>query len=110
MKHPQLTDELQEQASLYAAGAMTESERREYARHLEEDDCTVCRREAREFQAATALLASRPPERITGRVRAIAAAIVQSIGRPVPPRATGSCASSSTVAFAGTAAAVPHAV
>jgi Anti-sigma-K factor rskA, C-terminal len=57
MKHPRLTDELQEQASLYAAGAMTESERRDYARHLEEDDCAVCRRETQEFQAATALLA-----------------------------------------------------
>src|SRR5262245_6215375 len=57
MKHLQLTDELQEQASLYASGAMTESERREYARHLEEDNCTVCRREAEEFQAATSLLA-----------------------------------------------------
>jgi anti-sigma-K factor RskA len=57
MKHLQLTDELQEQASLYASGAMTESERREYARHLEEDNCAVCRREAEEFQAATSLLA-----------------------------------------------------
>ena len=57
MKHLQLTDELQEQASLYASGAMTESEKREYARHLEEDNCAVCRREAEEFQAATGLLA-----------------------------------------------------
>jgi anti-sigma-K factor RskA len=58
MKHLQLTDELQEQASLYASGAMTESERREYARHLEEDNCDVCRTEAREFHAAASLLAA----------------------------------------------------
>jgi anti-sigma-K factor RskA len=57
MKHLQLTDELQEQASLYASGAMTESERREYVRHIEEDSCAVCRREAEEFQGASALLA-----------------------------------------------------
>jgi anti-sigma-K factor RskA len=57
MKHPQLTDDLQVQASLYASGAMTESERREYARHLEEDDCAVCRGEAQEFQSAVGLLA-----------------------------------------------------
>jgi anti-sigma-K factor RskA len=57
IKHSQLTDELQEQASLYAAGAMTESERREYARHLKEDNCAVCRREAEEFRAAAGLLA-----------------------------------------------------
>jgi len=57
MKHLQLTDELQEQASLYASGAMTESERREYARHLDEDNCAVCRREAEEFQATTGLFA-----------------------------------------------------
>lgn len=57
MKHLQLTDELQEQASLYAAGAMPESERREYVRHLEEDDCAVCGQEARELQSAAGLLA-----------------------------------------------------
>src|SRR5262245_11266384 len=56
MKHLQLTDELQEQASLYASGAMSESERRAYARHLEEDNCAVCRREAQEFQAAAGFL------------------------------------------------------
>jgi anti-sigma-K factor RskA len=57
MKHLQLTDELQEQATLYASGAMPESERREYLRHLEEDDCTVCRREAQELQSVAGFLA-----------------------------------------------------
>jgi len=57
MRHTQLTDELQERASLYAAGAMTDSEQREYVRHLEEDQCAVCRAEVDELQSAVSLLA-----------------------------------------------------
>jgi anti-sigma-K factor RskA len=57
MKHTQLTDDLQEQASLYAAGAMTESEREQYSRHLEEDGCAVCRSEVTELQSSISLLA-----------------------------------------------------
>src|SRR5262245_33618034 len=56
-KHLQLTDELQEKATLYAAGALPESERREYQRHLDEDDCSVCRKEVLEMQSAASLLA-----------------------------------------------------
>jgi anti-sigma-K factor RskA len=61
MKHTQLTEDLQERASLYAAGAMTDSERLEYARHLEEDQCTVCRSEVDQLQAAISLLAFSVP-------------------------------------------------
>src|SRR6516164_2143257 len=57
MRHTQLTDDLQEQASLYAAGAMTETERKEFARHLEEDRCAVCVSEVKEFQSVAAMLA-----------------------------------------------------
>src|SRR5437667_10273067 len=57
MRHDQLTDDLQEQATLYAAGAMTESERKEYARHLEEDQCAVCLSEVNELQSAVSMLA-----------------------------------------------------
>jgi anti-sigma-K factor RskA len=57
MKHTELTDDLQERASLYAAGAMTDSERQEYARHLEEDQCAVCRAEVNELQSAISFLA-----------------------------------------------------
>jgi anti-sigma-K factor RskA len=57
MRHTELTDDLQERASLYAAGAMTESERLEFARHLEEDGCAVCRSEVSELQSAMSLLA-----------------------------------------------------
>ena len=57
MKHKEITDELQEQASLYAAGAMSDSERAEYARHLEVDDCAACQSEVDELQAAVSLLA-----------------------------------------------------
>lgn len=62
MRHSQLTDDLQEQASLYAAGALPEDERKEYARHLEEDQCAVCQAEVTELQSATGLLAFGLPE------------------------------------------------
>jgi len=52
MKHHQLTDELQEKAMLYASGAMDEGERAEYARHLEEDNCSICRAEVGESEEA----------------------------------------------------------
>src|SRR5438067_424152 len=61
MQHTQLTDELQEQASLYAAGAMTGAERAEYARHLEDDQCGVCRAEVTELQSAISMLALSAP-------------------------------------------------
>jgi len=61
MKHTELTDDLQERASLYAAGAMTDSERLEYARHLDEDQCVVCQAEVKELQSAISLLAFTVP-------------------------------------------------
>src|SRR5689334_21607094 len=61
MRHTQLTDDLQEQASLYAVGAMTEVERKEYARHLEEDQCAVCVSEVKELQSAASMLAYAAP-------------------------------------------------
>jgi len=57
MRHQQLTDELQERALLYASGALDEQERTEYSRHLEEDDCTVCKAEVLESEAAAQSLA-----------------------------------------------------
>jgi len=62
MKHTQLTDDLQERASLYAAGAMTDSEQQEFARHLEDDQCAVCRSEVKELQSAISLLAFNLPK------------------------------------------------
>jgi anti-sigma-K factor RskA len=61
MKHQQLTDELQERAMLYAAGALDEAERTEYSRHLEEDDCAVCIAEVLESEAAAQSLAMMLP-------------------------------------------------
>jgi anti-sigma-K factor RskA len=61
MRHKALTDDLQERASLFAAGAMTDSERQEYARHLEEDQCSVCRAEVDELQSAVSMLAFGEP-------------------------------------------------
>ncbi len=57
MRHTELTNDLQERATLYAAGAMNESERQEFARHLEEDQCAVCGSEVRELQSAASLIA-----------------------------------------------------
>ena len=62
MKHTELTDDLQERASLYAAGAMTDSERAEYARHLQEDQCTVCQAEVKELQSAISYFAFTLPQ------------------------------------------------
>jgi len=61
MKHQQLTDELQERALLYAAGALDEPQRSEYSRHLQEDDCTVCITEVLESEAAAQSLAMMLP-------------------------------------------------
>jgi anti-sigma-K factor RskA len=61
MRHAQLTNELQEQASLYAAGALPEGERVEYARHLEDDQCAVCRDAVNELQSVATLLAYAAP-------------------------------------------------
>src|SRR5262245_19029679 len=80
-KHNHLTEELLERASLFAAGALPEDERREYVRHLEEDDCAVCRNEARELQTAANFLSLHVPletpsprvkERLMERVRSSA--------------------------------------
>src|SRR5438094_8919128 len=89
MRHEQLTDDLQEQASLYAAGAMTESERNEYARHLEEDQCTVCLSEVNELQSAVSMLAFSAPSRtpsplVQQRLREQARSVVP--GRLVRPQ------------------------
>ena len=78
VKHLHLTEELLEKASLFAAGALPEQERREYVRHLEQDDCAVCRNEARELQTAANFLSMHIPletpsprvkERLMERVR-----------------------------------------
>jgi anti-sigma-K factor RskA len=61
MKHLQLNEELQERAILYAAGALDEKERRDYARHLEEDDCAICLAEVRECEAAAQSLVMNLP-------------------------------------------------
>ena len=87
MRHSELTDELQERASLYAAGAMTDGERAEYARHLEEDQCSVCQAEVKELQSAISFFASTVPQsspspavkvRLMERVRNSAAVVPES--------------------------------
>jgi hypothetical protein len=57
MEHAELTDELEELASLYAMGALPESEEAEYTRHLDEEHCAVCLTAVRDFQSVAALLA-----------------------------------------------------
>jgi anti-sigma-K factor RskA len=84
MKHTQLTEDLQEQASLYAAGAMTDSERQAYARHLEEDQCAVCRSEVNELQSAISLLAFSAPE-VTPSANVKARLMEQALSA-MPPR------------------------
>jgi len=93
MKHLHVTEELQERALLYSAGAMDEEERRQFTRHLEEDDCAVCRAEVREFEAAAQSLAmslpeQTPSESVKKRLLAQAEALAE---RPLPrPERKGS--------------------
>ena len=82
MKHTELTDDLQEQASLYAAGAMTDTERREFARHLEEDQCAVCRSEVDELQSAISLLALAIPS--SGPSPSVKARLVEQARNAAP--------------------------
>jgi anti-sigma-K factor RskA len=63
MKHLQLTEELQEAASLYAAGAMSESERKAFSFHMEVDGCEICRTEVLDLQGAMHSFAMDLPER-----------------------------------------------
>jgi anti-sigma-K factor RskA len=71
MKHLQSNSELQEKALLYAIGALSEDERRDYVRHLEDDDCGVCVAESLEFQnVAQALALSLPVETPSDTVKA----------------------------------------
>ena len=89
MKHQQLTAELQEKAILYAAGALDENERREFARHLEDDNCEVCRAEVLESEAAAqSLLMNLPLQTPSESVkkRLLAQAEVSSA---TPPRREG---------------------
>jgi anti-sigma-K factor RskA len=89
MRHERLTDELQEQATLYAAGAMTEGERKEYARHLDEDQCHVCSAEVNELEAAISLLAFDAPSAVPSP--SVAQRLMQQArtGAPVRPQSSG---------------------
>ena len=78
MKHLEFNSELQEKALLYSIGALPEAERREYERHLEEDQCEICLAESREFQGVAQSLARSVPmetpsdavkERVMAQVR-----------------------------------------
>src|SRR5262245_51904363 len=92
MKHRELTDELQEKALLYAAGALDEREREEYSRHLEEDNCAVCKAEVLESEAAAQSLAimlplQTPSESAKRRLLARVEAASASSRRPSSARA-----------------------
>ena len=91
MKHIHPNEELQERALLYASGAMSEEERREYIRHLEEDDCSVCRSESLEFMAAAQSLAMSLPQEtpspmVKARLMAQAEVVSRAPTRPVVPK------------------------
>jgi anti-sigma-K factor RskA len=84
MKHLQLTEELQQTASDYAGGAMSDDERKQYLNHLENDGCEVCRAEVLEFQAALHALALDLPEQSpspAAKMRLMAQAEISASGR-----------------------------
>lgn len=84
MRHLEVTDELQEQAALYALGAMDPHEEAVFSRHLEEG-CQLCRREVQAFRETTAQLAflseATPPAELRDKVIAQA--------QPLPPGVHG---------------------
>jgi anti-sigma-K factor RskA len=87
MQHTHLTEDLQEQASLYAAGAMPETEQKEFLRHLEEDQCSVCVSEVKELQSVAAMLAfgtapASPSPSVRDRLMEQARSVAPA--RPVP--------------------------
>jgi len=86
VKHNQLTDELQEKASLFAVGALPEDERLEYVRHLEEDQCNVCKDEVREFQSAVNLIALAAPLQTPSPV--VKERLMEQVRRATPPHRT----------------------
>src|SRR5690348_14938524 len=86
-KHNQLTDQLQETAALFAVGALPESERTAFVRHLEEDGCRVCQDEVRELKAAGDLLAfslpvNQPSDKVHKRLMEQARAASAAPRRP----------------------------
>jgi len=86
MKHLQSNSELQEKALLYAIGALPEEERRDYVRHLEEDDCKVCVAESLEFQnVAQSLAVNVPAETPSAAVKARLMAQVRAESATVSP-------------------------
>ncbi len=111
-KHLKLTDELQERASLFAADALTESERMDFLRHLDEDDCAVCRKEAAELASALNLLvldgpletpSPRVKERLMVQVNASAPAVPRTQAAPARrwfAWAAGALAAAASIALA----------
>jgi anti-sigma-K factor RskA len=90
MKHLQSNSELQEKALLYAIGALPEEERRDYVRHLEEDDCKVCAAESLEFQnVAQSLAINVPAQRPSAAVKARLMAQVHAESSAALPRPQG---------------------
>jgi anti-sigma-K factor RskA len=90
MKHLEISQELQEKALLFAIGALPEDERRDYARHLEQDGCEVCLAESLELQSVAQTLAlSLPPETPSADIKARLMAGVRAEDRlqvlPVKP-------------------------
>lgn len=99
MKHAQISDEIQETAALYAAGALTRDEAEAFARHVFEEKCEICAGELRDFQATTGLLSHTAPvvapsasarDRLMAQARAVedarSAQAARSAARPAASR------------------------
>jgi anti-sigma-K factor RskA len=89
MKHSQLTEELREQALLYASGAMPAEEQQVYARHLEEG-CSVCLAECREFESvAQSMIHTLDPQSPSAAAKARLMAQAEAVATPQPRRSSG---------------------
>ena len=79
MEHKLATDEIKEQAALYALGSLSQIEARAFENHLA-DGCEVCQAEVAEFDSVVGVLglgapSATPPahlrELLTGRLRKV---------------------------------------
>src|SRR5262249_3485891 len=82
MEHKLATDEIKEQAALYALGALSQIEARAFESHLA-DGCDICRAEVAGFEGVVGVLGlGAPPARPPAQLREMLTARIAKEPRP----------------------------